>query len=221
MTYTTGEGLQPAGSKSPESASMPIEIERKFLVKGAIVLPRDKQKILQGYLPDDTHLAIEAGHLLITPIAKGPTVRLPLTAQIETDIKSYVLNPAGQRVLRIRMVEGRQAIFCMKVSLRSTMSRIEIELPVPELDAYFFVQASRSKTLRKTRYHVEYDGKTWDVDFFSDPFNGLVTAEIELLSESEPFTSPPWLGAEVTDLPEFSNRALAEAQRIPGIRSGR
>lgn len=215
MPYTSDEGLQSAGPVSTESAPMPLEIERKFLVKGPVVLPHDKQVILQGYLPEDTVLEVRGDLLHITPMANGPTVKLPLTKQIAADIKTYILNPAGPRVLRIRVVDGKPAIFCMKVSLRSSMSRVEIELSVPDLDAMYLVQTCRDKTLKKTRYSVEYDGKLWDVDFFSDPFNGLVTAEIELLSESEPFTSPPWLGQEVTDLPNFSNRALAEAQRKP------
>lgn len=212
-------------TKSPSSSStgyatstkMPREIERKFLVKGPVVLPKTSSKILQGYLPDNAEIALDGNILVITPMPGSPTaprVRLEAKKYL-SEIKHGVINAVGPRVLRIRNEEGCQPIFCMKVDLKGAMERVEVELETPELDAMYLVQTCREKVLRKSRFRLTHSGKLWEVDAFNDPFNGLLTAEIELKHARELFEVPPWVGEEVTFRREFSNRALAEAQRIP------
>ena len=196
---------------------MPLEIERKFLVKGPFVLPKTASKILQGYLPDNAELSLDGDFLVIRPLpgsVAAPTVRLPV-GEHRSAIQHGVINAIGRRVLRIRIEEGQPPIFCMKVDLKGVTVRTEVELEVPELDAMYLVQTCREKTLRKTRYRIPFEGNVWELDVYADPFNGLLTAEIELKHEKELFVVPPWVGEEVTHHPEFSNRALAEAQRTP------
>ena len=62
--------------------------------------------------------------------------------------------------------------------------------------------------LKKTRFKVLYDGKTWEVDEFHGDNDGLVVAEIELDSEGETINHPEWLGAEVTEDPKYFNSSL-------------
>jgi CYTH domain-containing protein len=59
---------------------------------------------------------------------------------------------------------------------------------------------------------VPVDGKTWELDDFKN--RDLVLAEIELESEDEPVTFPPWLAPvverEVTGEVAYQNINLAK-----------
>ena len=199
---------------------MPLEIERKFLVIGPLPLPRATKNILQGYLPNDAKVTIEDEFLVINAMphsARAPRVKLRVAPWQAQDIRNGVINAVGARVLRIRIENNDTAVFCMKVDLAGTIARTEIELPVPFLDAMFLIQCCRHRVIRKVRREVLFSGKLWEVDVFESPLNGLMTAEIELASESEPFDMPPWVGVELTHNPAFSNRALSEALKPPKV----
>ena len=47
------------------------------------------------------------------------------------------------------------------------------------------------------------------VDEFDGDLAGLVLAELELDSETQAFTVPPWAGEDVTHRPEYLNSTLA------------
>ncbi len=68
------------------------------------------------------------------------------------------------------------------------------------------------RRILKSRYAVEEDGLTWEVDVFEQP-RGLVLAEVELPAADHEVSIPGWLAdhieREVTDEPEFSNYELA------------
>lgn len=49
----------------------------------------------------------------------------------------------------------------------------------------------------------------WEVDVFGGANEGLVLAEIELRAPDQQIELPPWVGAEVTDDPRYTNAALA------------
>ena len=65
-------------------------------------------------------------------------------------------------------------------------------------------------SLEKTRYIVPAaeEGLKWEIDVFHGRHEGLVVAEIELLSEDTPFTRPPFIGEEVTGNPRYYNSVL-------------
>jgi len=50
----------------------------------------------------------------------------------------------------------------------------------------------QSSLIDKTRYLVEHEGHTWEVDVFNGANKGLIAAEIELGSEDEDFSLPEW-----------------------------
>ena len=68
----------------------------------------------------------------------------------------------------------------------------------------------RDGIIDKTRHMVPYEGKIFEVDEFHGENSGLVVAEIELGSEDEAFSRPPWLGKEVT-----GDRRYYSSQPIP------
>jgi adenylate cyclase len=66
--------------------------------------------------------------------------------------------------------------------------------------------------IEKTRYELPHGDATIELDEFGGELEGLLVAEIEFDSRqaSELFDRPEWLGREVTDDPEYTNRMLAE-----------
>ncbi len=80
----------------------------------------------------------------------------------------------------------------------SGMSRYEWEKEISVEDARELFLLCRDGIIDKTRHMVPYEGKIFEVDEFHGENSGLVVAEIELGSEDEAFSRPPWLGKEVT-----------------------
>lgn len=109
--------------------------------------------------------------------------------------------------VRVRIM-GDQATLNIKTATVS-ITRHEYEYEIPLEDAEEILRTScAGAIIEKTRYRVEYEGKTWDVDVFEGENAGLVVAEIELESEDEAFVSPPWVGREVSGDPRYLNTSL-------------
>jgi adenylate cyclase len=102
-------------------------------------------------------------------------------------------------------------------------SRPEYEYPLPLSEARELLTLAEGPLIDKTRHLVTHGGMTWEVDEFHGDNLGLVVAELELAREDEPFTLPPWIGVEVTELRRYYNvclvthpyRAWTEAERNP------
>jgi len=91
-------------------------------------------------------------------------------------------------------------------------SRAEYEYPIPENEAAELLEHLCDKPLiEKTRYYLEYQGHTWEIDVFEGDNDGLVVAEVELGSEDESFAMPPWAGKEVTEDARYYNSCLARS----------
>jgi adenylate cyclase len=83
--------------------------------------------------------------------------------------------------------------------------RDEFEYPIPLADARALLEAVAAPLIEKTRHWVPYAGLEWEIDEFHGVNAGLVVAEIELDDERQSFSSPPWLGKEVTQLERYYN----------------
>jgi adenylate cyclase len=86
-----------------------------------------------------------------------------------------------------------------------TAVRDEFEYAIPVADAHALLEAVAAPLIEKTRYWVPYEGFEWEIDEFHGVNAGLVVAEIELDDEHQSFSSPPWLGREVTKLERYYN----------------
>jgi adenylate cyclase len=117
---------------------------------------------------------------------------------------------ADQPSVRIR-IAGDAAFLTIKGP--GSLTRAEFEYPIPLDDAEAMLALCRLAILAKTRFPVRHAGYLWTVDDFCGPaaLAGLVLAEIELPDTATDPPLPPWLGAEVTGDPKFSNAALAAA----------
>ena len=111
--------------------------------------------------------------------------------------------------IRIRR-SGDRAWITLKGRSPDGLRRSEFEYPIPAADAAAMLdEFCAGRRLAKIRYIVPFAGRRWEVDVFSGPHEGLVTAELELASPDEDFPRPPWLGREVSGDPRYRNAALA------------
>jgi CYTH domain-containing protein len=60
----------------------------------------------------------------------------------------------------------------------------------------------------KSRYLIDYEGHTFEVDEFYGDNEGLVMAEVELSAVDEAVALPTWIGREVTGEKRFYNSHL-------------
>ena len=112
------------------------------------------------------------------------------------------------RTVRIR-IGGEKAWLTIKG--RSTgISRLEFEYEIPVAEAAELLELCLPSVIDKTRYEVPHAGHLWEVDVFHGENEGLVVAELEMEHEAVSFDAPPWLGAEVSADPRYSNSRLAE-----------
>jgi CHAD domain-containing protein/CYTH domain-containing protein len=119
-----------------------------------------------------------------------------------------------ERVRRVSVHHGsgrKDVHFYRTVKLGEGVARTEIEEETTEAIFLALWPLTRRRRLRKRRFEVDVDGRTWEIDEFRN--RDLVLAEIELDSEDEDVTFPDWLAPavqrEVTGEPEFQNINLA------------
>lgn len=117
------------------------------------------------------------------------------------------LNRDKERTVRVRIAADRAFLTIKGLTQGATRAEFEYEIPVS--DAEQLMTLSDGPIIRKSRHVIVHDGSKWEVDEFFDDNAGLVLAEIELSSEDQPFSRPPWLGAEVTHDRRYYNSSLA------------
>jgi adenylate cyclase len=121
--------------------------------------------------------------------------------------QGYILNEKNQTV-RVR-VSDTKAYLNLK-SRSSDVSRDEYEYEIPLEDGLAILKSFTNKQVEKTRYNIDFSGKTWEVDVFEGGNAGLIVAEIELESEDEKFDKPAWVTTEVTDDGRYTNASLVK-----------
>lgn len=124
--------------------------------------------------------------------------------------KSYCqgyLNSEKGRTVRIRTIE-KSGILTIKGPNVDGV-RLEYEYDIPFADAKEMLEKLCHKPLiEKTRYKIDYEGFTWEVDEFKGENEGLLFAEIEFETYGQEFTIPSWIGKEVTDDARYYNANL-------------
>lgn len=128
-------------------------------------------------------------------------------ASRRTRYRQGYLADAKSVSIRVR-IAGDQGFLNIK-SVTLDVSRTEYEYSIPLADAAELLDRFCARPLiEKTRYLVPYGDHVWEVDVFEGENAGLVVAEIELNHADEPFTKPPWVGAEVSADPRYYNVSL-------------
>lgn len=121
--------------------------------------------------------------------------------------KQAYLNEKGDNTVRVR-IEGEKAKLTIK-GKSSNISRLEFEYDIPMADAEALFTLAKTPIVEKYRYKIMYAGNCWEVDEFLGLNRGLVVAEIELESETQPFEKPDWIGMEVSGDKRYTNANLA------------
>ena len=117
------------------------------------------------------------------------------------------LNSVKERTVRVRTV-GDKGFLTIK-GITTGASRAEYEYRIPQSDAEAMLNDLCEKPLiEKNRYKIKDRDLTWEVDEFFGENQGLIVAEVELQSESQPVEKPDWVGEEVTGDPRFFNANL-------------
>jgi adenylate cyclase len=124
-------------------------------------------------------------------------------------IRQAYLSCDGKASIRVRIRDNGGATLTIK-SRGAERRRLELEYPVPVLEAEALIALRRGSLIEKVRHLVPHAGATWEVDVFAGENAGLVVAEIELGHEHQTVELPPWLGPEVTGQPQYYNSALAQ-----------
>lgn len=129
-------------------------------------------------------------------------------ASKKTRIVQGYLSSVPERTVRVR-IKGDKGFLTIKgIGNLSGASRYEWEKEIPVNEANELLKICEPGVIDKTRYLINYEGHTFEVDKFYGENEGLVLAELELKSESESFHKPDWLGEEVTGDVKYFNSML-------------
>lgn len=132
-------------------------------------------------------------------------------AQSSVRIMQGYLSTNKDATVRVRLCAG-QGILTIK-SRNIGAERGEWEYAIPEKDARELLAMSVTPIIDKTRYLVEYEGHTWEVDVFELPCS-MVVAEVELTDANEPLELPNWIAEEVTGDSRYYNSNIAESSNL-------
>jgi len=115
--------------------------------------------------------------------------------------------PADNATVRVRL-QNDEAFLTLK-GKASGLVRSEFEYAVPAADALaMLTELCAPPLIEKKRYELLHDGHLWELDIFEGENAGLLLAEIELESETESFSLPPWADREVTEDKRYYNANL-------------
>lgn len=122
--------------------------------------------------------------------------------------QGYISTGGSAVTVRVRLMGG-QGFLTIK-GPASGISRCEMEYEIPATDAgYMLDHLCSGGLIEKKRYILSVNGSLWEIDEFAGHNSGLVMAEIELESETQPFEKPEWLGEEVSLDRRYANASLA------------
>ena len=129
------------------------------------------------------------------------------TLENGTRIKQGYLSTNKDAVVRVR-VKNDKAYLTIKGS-NIGVTRLEFEYEIPLIEANEMLDKLCQKpVIDKTRYIINHENHTWEVDIFYGDNEGLVVAEVELSSEDEHINLPSWVKEEVSHDDRYFNSNL-------------
>jgi CYTH domain-containing protein len=137
-------------------------------------------------------------------LVKSKDWRVPGTG---TPYRQGYLSTVPDRTVRVRLIRDKGYLTIKGISVGATRAEYEYEIPAGEAGEMLDNLCERP-LIEKTRYRVEYQGLTWEIDEFDGDNAGLVIAEVELDEEDQAVMLPDWVGKEVTDDRRYYNANL-------------
>ncbi len=124
-----------------------------------------------------------------------------------TRYRQGYLSTVKERTVRVRTIDDKGFLTIKGVSVGATRSEYEYEIPAADADE-MLDDLCEKPIIEKDRYKIPAGDVTWEVDEFFGVNDGLIVAEVELLSEDQSFPKPDWIGDEVTGDPRYFNANL-------------
>ena len=120
--------------------------------------------------------------------------------------QGYLSKSLDNWIIRIRFT-GKDYKIALKKHIENFTS-FEFEYSIPRSDAVT-IMSNLSNTIKKERFFLEIEKKSWIIDCFKDNNYPLEIAEIELSSEEEDLSLPSFISKEITGMKHYSNFSLA------------
>ena len=120
--------------------------------------------------------------------------------------QGYLSKSLDGWITRIRCT-GKKSKITLKKHIKG-FTNFEFEYSIPRSDAET-IMSNLSNTIKKDRYFLEIEKKSWIIDCFKESNFPLEIAEIELFHEEEDLILPSFISKEITGLTHYSNFSLA------------
>ena len=120
--------------------------------------------------------------------------------------QGYLSKSLDDWIIRIRFT-GKDYKIALKKHIAS-FTNFEFEYSIPHQDGAT-IMSNLSNTIKKERFFLEVEKKSWIIDCFKDNNHPLEIAEIELSNEDENLLLPSFIAKEITGLTHYSNFSLA------------
>ena len=120
--------------------------------------------------------------------------------------QGYLSKSLDNWIIRIRFT-GKDFKIAFKKHIKS-FTNFEFEYSIPQKDGET-IMSNISNTIKKERFFLEVEKKSWIIDCFKEKNYPLEIAEIELSNEKEVLILPSFISKEITGLTNYSNFILA------------
>ena len=141
-------------------------------------------------------------------LVKNNTYKIDAKANFR--IVQGFLNTHPERTVRVR-IKGDSGFLTIKgIGNKTGTTRFEWEKEIDLPEAEALLSLCEEGIIDKIRYEIKVGNHTYEVDEFLGINEGLIVAEIELTEEDEVFSTPNWLGEEVTGDIKYYNSQLSK-----------
>ena len=120
--------------------------------------------------------------------------------------QGYLSNSLDNWIVRIRFADKKYKI-ALKKHIKS-FTNFEFEYSIPPRDGEH-IMSNLTNTIKKERFFLKFEKRSWIVDSFKENNFPLKIAEIELSNENEDLNVPSFISKEITGLKHYSNFSLA------------
>ena len=121
--------------------------------------------------------------------------------------QGYLSKSLDDWIIRVRLI-GKDSKIALKKHIKG-FTNFEFEYSIPQSDAET-IMSNLSNTIKKNRFFLEIEKKSWIIDCFKANNYPLEIAEIELSNEDEDLFLPSFISKEITGLTHYSNFNLAK-----------
>ena len=120
--------------------------------------------------------------------------------------QGYLSKSLDDWIIRIRFT-GNDFKIALKKHIKG-FTNFEFEYSIPRSDGET-IMSNLSSTIKKERFYLEVEKKSWTIDSFKEHNYPLEIAEIEISNEEEDLCLPSFISKEITGLTHYSNFSLA------------